>query len=548
MRGLARGWPKSRAVAVDERGQQVLKRLATELSPVARGHLVRLVGLWGNQALDRLGAEIAAACLATVRDNALAESRRIDAARQLIELRSQDSGSAKDLLALIAPRTPSDLAAGLVDAVSGSKAADAGKALVEVLPALAPSVRARVLRVLLGRTDWIPALVNALERSQARVSELALDQKQALASHPNRDVAARAQKLLAQGGGLPDPDRQKVLDRLGPLLKAGGDPAHGKVVYQQQCAKCHRHGGEGGQVGPDLTGMAAVPRHDILINILDPSRSVEGNYIQYNVATTDGRTIGGLLASETKTSVDLIDAEGKHQVVLREDIDEMAASKKSLMPDGFEKQVSTADLNDLLAFLTQRGKYLPLDLRKVATIASTRGMFYDPNSPVERLIFADWTPKMVDGVPFVLIDPDGGKVPNAVLLYSPEGKIPPTMPKTVELPCHSPARAIHLLSGVSGWGYPYGRKGTVSMIVRLHYASGTVEDHPLENGVHFADYIRVVNVPGSKLAFNLHDRQVRYLAIEPKKKETIDRIELVKGPDDSAPVVMAVTIDTGAGE
>ncbi len=117
-----------------------------------------------------------------------------------------------------------------------------------------------MLRILLGRADWVPALVEALERNQARVSELALDQKQALASHINRDVAARAQKLMSLGGGLPDPDRQKVLDRLAPLLKQGGDPAHGKVVFQQQCAKCHRHGGEGGQVGPDLSGMAAVPR------------------------------------------------------------------------------------------------------------------------------------------------------------------------------------------------------------------------------------------------------------------------------------------------
>ena len=222
----------------------------------------------------------------------------------------------------------------------------------------------------------------------------------------------------------------------------------------------------------------------------------------------------------------------------------MKASKKSLMPEGFEKQVTAADLNDLLAFLTQRGKFLPLDLCKAATIASTRGMFYDPDSQVERLIFPDWAPKTVEGVPFVLIDPQGGRVPNAVLLHSPEGKIPPSMPRSVEIPCKAPAKAIHLLSGVSGWGYPYGRRGTVSMIVRLHYADGSVEDHPLENGVHFADYIRVVDVPGSKLAFTLRDQQIRYLAIRPKKKDTIDRVELVKGPDTTAPIVMAVTVET----
>jgi hypothetical protein len=131
------------------------------------------------------------------------------------------------------------------------------------------------------------------------------------------------------------------------------------------------------------------------------------------------------------------------------------------------------------------------------------------------------------------------------LLYGPEGKFPPQMPKSVELPCNAPARAIHFLSGVSGWGYPYGHKGTVSLIVRLHYADGTTEDHRLENGVHFADYIRVVDVPGSKLAFTLRGQQIRYLAVHPKKSDRIERIELVKGPDESAPIVMAVTVEVG---
>ena len=130
-----------------------------------------------------------------------------------------------------------------------------------------------------------------------------------------------------------------MIDRLAPELEHGGDPARGKLVFQQQCAKCHRHNGEGGQVGPDLTGMAAIPRHELLINILDPSRSVEGNFVQYTVATTDGRVISGLLASESNHVVELIDAEGKRHAILREDIDQMAASKKSLMPEGFEKQI-----------------------------------------------------------------------------------------------------------------------------------------------------------------------------------------------------------------
>ena len=83
----------------------------------------------------------------------------------------------------------------------------------------------------------------------------------------------------------------------------------------------------------------------------------------------------------------------------------------------------------------------------------------------------------------------------------------------------------------------------MSLIVRLHYADGKTEDHPLRNGEHLADYIRRVDVPGSKFAFALRGQQIRYLAVRPERRETIKRIELVKGPDATAPVVMAVTVE-----
>ena len=109
---------------------------------------------------------------------------------------------------------------------------------------------------------------------------------------------------------------------------------------------------------------------------------------------------------------------------------------------------------------------------------------------------------------------------------------------------NSAAKAVHFLSGVSGWGYPYSEKGSVSMTVRLHYEDGKTEDHDLKNGEEVADYIRRVDVPGSKFAFALRGQQLRYLAIYPKREEKIKEIELRKGADATAPVVMAVTVET----
>jgi hypothetical protein len=170
-------------------------------------------------------------------------------------------------------------------------------------------------------------------------------------------------------------------------------------------------------------------------------------------------------------------------------------------------------------------------------------MFYSPDARGERLVFDDWKPKTFAGVPFHLVDPQGDRAPNVILLYGPQGALPPKMPRAVSLPCNAPAKSIHLLSGVSGWGYPYTEKGSVSLIVRLHYADGQTEDHPLQNGTHFADYIRRVDVPDSQFAFGLQGRQVRYLSVSPQRTEKIQQIEFVKGSDTTAPVIMAVTIE-----
>jgi putative heme-binding domain-containing protein len=258
------------------------------------------------------------------------------------------------LLDLTTPRTSPELATGLIEAIGLSTSPRAGRDVIDRLGTLTPAARPTALRQLLGRADWTALLMDGFEAGKVRLDQLTLDQKLALAAHRDRRIAARANDLLGRGG-LPDPDRQKVIEELGPTVLRGGDAARGKPIFQQQCAKCHTHSGVGGKVGPDLTGMATHPKGELLVYILDPSRAVEGNFIQYTVATADGRILNGLLAAETKTAIELIDAEGETHVLQRVDIEELTASKKSLMPDGFEKQLGTAGLADVLEFLTHPG-------------------------------------------------------------------------------------------------------------------------------------------------------------------------------------------------
>jgi putative membrane-bound dehydrogenase-like protein len=544
LRGLARGWPSDKPPTLTGGIEQELERLAAKLPPEQRGVLIKLATTWGSQKFEKYAAEASRSLLQRVKDESLTTPERLTAAKELAGLRSTDPETVRTLLDLVTPAAPPEFAAGILEALQRSEVTDTGRLILKQLAGLTPTTRAAGLSVLLSRPDWTRALLDGAANGAIRLTDLSLDQKQTLTDHPNPGIRRRARALLSRSGALPNPDRQKVLEEFLPITKLKGDPAAGKEVFKSTCAKCHVHGNEGTRIGPDLTGMAVHPKEHLLTDILDPSRSVENNFRAYTVVTKSGRVFTGLLASESRTAIELFDAEAKKQTILRSEIEQLVATNKSLMPDGFEKQLTRQQLTDLLEFLTQRGKYLPLPLDKVATAVSTRGMFYNPETPVERLIFDDWKPHTFEGIPFQLVDPQGDRKENVVLLYSPQGTLPAKMPKKVSLPCQAPAKAIHLLSGVSGWGYPYGEKGSVSLIVRLHYVDGQTEDHSLKNGEQFADYIRRVDVPGSKFAFDLHGRQIRYLAIHPQRSAVIERIELVKGPDDTAPVVMAVTIES----
>lgn len=544
LEGLARGWPRGHSVQITEATELQLVTLFEKSNGSVRSQLAKLAPSFGSTALERFSAEIAETLLATMSNSQQRLESRVAAAQELVAFQPQSNDVVQRLLTVITPQMPSDVADGLIAALNASTAPELGSRLIERTKSLTPAARQAALRVLLGRPQTIVAALDAFESGSLQLSELSLDQKQALAAYPDRAIRQRATELLARQGGLPNADRQKVIDELHAVTERTGDPLLGKEIFKKQCAKCHMHSGEGQKIGPDLTGMAVHPKHELLIHILDPSRSVEGNYRVYTVELADGRVLSGMLAGESRTAIEIVDTEAKRHAIPREDIEELVGSNKSVMPEGFEKQMTPDELTNLLEFLTQRGRYVPLDLRKVASSISTRGMFHTADAQGERLIFDDWSPKTFQDVPFALVDPQGDRVPNVVMLHSDNGTFPRTMPRSVELPCNMPVKALHFLSGVSGWGFPLGEPESVSMIVRLKYADGTAEDHPLRNGVHFADYIRVVDVPGSKLAFRLRGRQIRYFTVEPQRSDVVSTVELIKGPDRTAPIVMAITAES----
>jgi putative heme-binding domain-containing protein len=546
--GLSAGWPNNRAVALNDQGADLLKQLFRAASDQSKAALVQLAVKWKSDALDPEKAEVSRILLVQVEEEGTPVEQRVSAAERLVALDPSNPMVLDRLAAGVTPLSQPPLVIGFIGAISNSTAPEAADRLIALTEAATPTIRDRAIQTLLSRPSMTQALLSAIEAGEMSISDLTALQRQTLGDHPNREIRQQAQKILASGGGNMNSDRQKLVDDKMHLTAMKGDVEAGKAIFTKNCATCHKYQGEGAVVGPDLTGMSVHPKAELLTHILDPSRSVESNYRLYTVLTADGLVISGLLAGESQTSIEMIDAQAKRHTILREDIEQLVASRKSAMPEGLEESMGDKGIVDLLEFLTAKGEYVPLPIGQVATIVSTKGMFYDAENRMERLVFRDWGPKTFKGVPFILVDPQNGNANNVILLHSNNGTFPPRMPKSVMLPCETGAKRIHLLGGVAGWGATEPRGGGVSMLVRLHYIDGKTEDHPLIDGQHIADYIRIIDVPKSELAFDLNGRQVRYLTIEPKRTDVIKFIEFVKPNNGTAPIVMAVTVQPVGGD
>ncbi len=198
-----------------------------------------------------------------------------------------------------------------------------------------------------------------------------------------------------------------------------------------------------------------------------------------------------------------------------------------------------------LVDMTDRSRFVALPMGPAANASSSRPIFRPVGGNGDTLILPVWGDIAAGGIPFHVIDPRQGTARNAIVLHSTIGDYRDRRPALSSLPCGFPAVAIHLLGGVSAGGYPRSSKRTVTLIVRLRYHDGGVEEIPLRNGVHFVDYSQKVDVPGSKPAMALANGfQIRRLSIRPRRLATIEQIEFFKGNDLTVPVVLAVTIET----
>ena len=211
-----------------------------------------------------------------------------------------------------------------------------------------PRLRSDIVDVLVQRPASAGLLLDAVAAGRVLIADLTVEKRQLLINNRDASLKARAAKLLA---GAPTPNRAKVIARYTPALDKPGDAKAGAAVFKKLCSACHRVGTIGHKLGPDLNSVSNKSPRDLLINILDPNREAQPNFMTYTLVTTEGRVLTGIVSAETADSVTLTRAEGKRDIVPRSQIDMLVSNGKSLMPEGLEKELSPQRLRDVVAWI-----------------------------------------------------------------------------------------------------------------------------------------------------------------------------------------------------
>ena len=306
-----------------------------------------------DRTVQRLIGEQLAAARATASDQQQLPARRLLAVRLLAHDHANAAGPI--LIALLDPIVPPELQLAAAQAVGELRDVELLSQALAGWDRQSVATRRALLNSALSSGPLTEKLLEALEAGQIELVEIATEVRPLLERLADEGLRHRAAELLAQ---LPVVDRSDVIESRREALSIAGDRKRGGTIFAAHCATCHLVEGVGARVGPDLSGIAARPPAALLVDILDPSRDVPPDYMNYVVATTDGRVLSGLLAGETATTIALRLPDGVAQSVAREDIERLQSTGKSLMPEGFEARLDSGQLADLLAFLAQPAGHL----------------------------------------------------------------------------------------------------------------------------------------------------------------------------------------------
>ena len=338
LKGMLAGLEGRRNIPPPKSWSQLSEELVTSRDAGVRKYSMELSQIFGDRgAIDR--------ALAIVKDTGANVGVRRSMLRSLLNQQNAQASSLLESL-LNEPELTQDAIRSY--AIVENKSA--AKILLQRYEKLGPNQQRAVVETLASRETYANELLLALKSKAVSRDDIPQHVARSLRDMLGdsftsiygkvKSVAQDRQRLLAKYKRLASPDALSV-----------AEASRGRAIFTKTCAACHTLYGEGGKVGPDLTGSNRANLDYILLNSVDPSYDIPDAYKTVTVITVNGRVINGVLAEEDAARIVLKTAEQPRVVIAKEDIEFRKLSPKSMMPDGQLDKMKKQGVLDLIKYL-----------------------------------------------------------------------------------------------------------------------------------------------------------------------------------------------------
>ena len=228
-----------------------------------------------------------------------------------------------------------------------------GERLAGAYQAFHPSERGAVIEALVSRPAFARALLAQIPAGRISRNEITPFHARQIRSFND---PALTQQLAQVWGNLREPAADKhayiakLKTELAPVTLAAANKSQGRATFNQLCAACHTLHGQGGALGPDLTGAGRDNLDYLLENIADPGAVVTADFRMCVVNLKDGRTLNGFIASRTARTLTIKSMSETHTVE-RDEVSKMDELPQSIMPEGLLETLTPEQRRDLIAYL-----------------------------------------------------------------------------------------------------------------------------------------------------------------------------------------------------
>lgn len=224
-----------------------------------------------------------------------------------------------------------------------------GKLLLESFPKLTQEEKLEAMQTLSSRARYGNMLTQQIKSKKIAKSEV--------------PASVARQLLRVVGSGFIEvwgpiesvPSNKEAYDKyramLNPSALNAANLNAGKSVFIKSCGSCHKMFGEGGIIGPDLTGSNRTDPEYILMNVLEPTAEIQDDYKMVVINTRDGRTYSGNIISENDRQVTLRIVGQDQLIINKSGILSREVTEVSMMPSGLFENLTQTEIVNLIAYL-----------------------------------------------------------------------------------------------------------------------------------------------------------------------------------------------------